>query len=194
MRHVLAAVWLTIVLAAAAYLTVLGIAGFPIRSDLLALLPHEERDPVLQQAKAAVARNLGRRILLRLRRHRSGPARSAAEQASKAIASTGLCRSIRRRRTAGRRSRSRDSLPSREVLLPADRTTPTAGKAEDTAKPRPAPGSASAVRSTQDLLAADPFLLMPAFSAPCPGRSASWCRTTACSRPPTAPRPGSSSP
>ena len=53
MRHALAAAWLAIVVASAVYLAVLGFAGFPIRSDLLALLPHEERDPVLQKAKDA---------------------------------------------------------------------------------------------------------------------------------------------
>ena len=42
MRRALAAVWLAIVAAACVYLTALGVAGFPIRTDLLALLPREE--------------------------------------------------------------------------------------------------------------------------------------------------------
>ena len=64
MRYTLAMAWLAIVIASAGYLTRLGFVGFPIRSDLLALLPQEERDPVLQKAKEAMSRTLGRRILL----------------------------------------------------------------------------------------------------------------------------------
>ena len=118
MRHALAAVWLAIVVASAAYLTVLGLAGFPIRSDLLALLPHEERDPVLQKAKDAVSRSLGRRILLAFGDTDRGRARAAAQQASKAVEGTGLAdpfdgaalhwvRPLSRRRCRNRSSRSR---------------------------------------------------------------------------------------
>ena len=51
--------------------------GFPIRTDLLALLPREERDPVVQQANEAVSRSLGRRLLLAFgdSRSRDAPAR-----------------------------------------------------------------------------------------------------------------------
>ena len=55
MRRALAAAWLAIVVGAGVYLAVLGTAGFPIRTDLLALLPREERDPAVQQAKARLA-------------------------------------------------------------------------------------------------------------------------------------------
>jgi len=55
MRHALAVAWLVVVVASAVYLTFLGMAGFPIRSDLLALVPQEEHDPVLQRAKDAVS-------------------------------------------------------------------------------------------------------------------------------------------
>ena len=85
MRRVLAAAWLAVVVGAAVYLTVLGIAGFPIRTDLLALLPREERDPVVQKANEAVSRSLGRRLLLAFGDSDRARARAAARQATAAI-------------------------------------------------------------------------------------------------------------
>ena len=90
MTRILAALWLAIVAAAAVYLTVLGMAGFPIRTDLLALLPREEQDPVAQLATQAVSRSLGRRIVLVFGDADRGRARTAAQQATAAVAATGL--------------------------------------------------------------------------------------------------------
>ena len=62
MKNVLAVVWLAIVVVAVAWLALMGRTGYPIQTDLLALLPREERDPVMQQANEAVSRSIGRRI------------------------------------------------------------------------------------------------------------------------------------
>src|SRR4029453_721963 len=90
MTRILAALWLAIVVAASVYLTALGMAGFPIRTDLLGLLPREEQDPVAQLAPQAVSRSLGRRIVLAFGDTDRGRARTAAQQATAAVAATGL--------------------------------------------------------------------------------------------------------
>jgi predicted exporter len=165
MTRILAALWLAIVAAAAVYLTVLGMAGFPIRTDLLALLPREEQDPVAQLATQAVSRSLGRRIVLVFGDADRGRARTAAQQATAAVAATGLVNPLDSAalQDAGR-TLATFYFPYRDALLsPADRTALDDGRGEDLSKRALAQafGFGSPVDAT--LLAADPFLLLPAF-------------------------------
>lgn len=171
MRRALAATWLAIVAAAGLYLTVLGIAGFPIRTDLMALLPREERDPVLKQANEAVARSLGRRIVLAFGDNDRNRARTAAQQVKDAVLATGLVDPVDgpALQDAGRRLGT-FYLPHREVLLStADRTALADGRAAEIGNRALAQtyGFGSPVDAT--LLAADPFLLLPAFLIALPG-------------------------
>ena len=165
MTRLLAALWLAIVAAAAVYLTVLGMAGFPIRTDLLALLPREEQDPVAQLATQAVSRSLGRRIVLAFGDTDRGRARTAAQQATAAVAATGLVDPLDSAalQDAGR-ALATFYFPYRDALLsPADRKALEDGRGEDLSKRALAQafGFGSPVDAT--LLAADPFLLLPAF-------------------------------
>jgi predicted exporter len=165
MRHALAVAWLVVVVASAVYLTFLGMAGFPIRSDLLALVPQEEHDPVLQRAKDAVSRSVGRRILLAFGDTDRTTARSAARQVGRAVARTGLVDALEGAslEEAGRRLGAL-YFPHREALLtPRDRATLEAGHGEDIA--RRALVQAFGFGSPVDarLLAADPFLLLASF-------------------------------
>ena len=165
MTRILAALWLAIVAAAAVYLTVLGMAGFPIRTDLLALLPREEQDPVAQLATQAVSRSLGRRIVLVFGDADRGRARTAAQQATAAVAATGLVDPLDSAalQDAGR-ALATFYFPYRDALLsPADRRALDDGRGEDLSKRALAQafGFGSPVDAT--LLAADPFLLLPAF-------------------------------
>ena len=172
MRRVLAAVWLAIVGAACAYLTVLGIAGFPIRTDLLALLPREERDPVAQQASDAVSRSLGRRILLAFGDIDRARAREAARQAMSAIAATQLVDPLdgAALQDAGRRLAT-FYFPHRQVLLSgADRVALDAGRAGEIANRALAQAFGFGSPVDAALLAADPFLLLPSFLATLPGQ------------------------
>lgn len=171
MRLALAAIWLAIVAAAGLYLTVLGIAGFPIRTDLMALLPREERDPVLKQANEAVARSLGRRVVLAFGDADRARARTAAQQVRDAVVATGLVDPVDGAvlQDSGRRLGT-FYLPHREALLSsADRGTLAAGRAVDIGNRALAQtyGFGSPVDAT--LLAADPFLLLPAFLISLPG-------------------------
>lgn len=171
MRLALAAIWLAIVAAGALYLTVLGIAGFPIRTDLMALLPREERDPVLKQANEAVARSLGRRIVLAFGDKDRARARNAAQQVRDAVLATELVDPVdgSALQDAGRRLGT-FYLPHREALLSAaDRTALANGRAAEIGNRALAQtyGFGSPVDAT--LLAADPFLLLPAFLIALPG-------------------------
>jgi predicted exporter len=165
MRRALAAVWLAIVAAACVYLTALGMAGFPIRTDLLALLPREERDPVVERANQAVSRSLGRRVLLAFGDTDRGRARTAAQQATAAITATGLVDPLdgAALQDAGRRLAT-FYFPHRDALLSAaDRAALDDDRARDVTNRALAQafGFASPVDAT--LLAADPFLLLPSF-------------------------------
>ena len=149
MRRVLAAAWLAVVVAAAVYLTVLGIAGFPIRTDLLALLPREERDPVVQQANEAVSRSLGRRLLLAFGDSDRARARAAARQATAAIAATGLVDPLdgAALQDAGRRLAT-FYFPYRDALLSAAIARPSRTAVPATSPSAPLPRlSASPARS-----------------------------------------------
>ena len=90
MRPVLAWIWLAIVVAAIAWLALVARAGFPIQTDLLALLPREERDPVVQQANEAVSRSIGRRVFPAFGNADRESARASARQAIDIIDKTGL--------------------------------------------------------------------------------------------------------
>lgn len=60
----LALLWLATVLLAGGYLAFRLHEGLTFRTDLMALLPREERDPVLQRANDAVTRALSQRVVL----------------------------------------------------------------------------------------------------------------------------------
>ncbi|HLM15185.1 MAG TPA: hypothetical protein VK362_22500, partial [Reyranella sp.] len=136
MTRLLAALWLAIVAAAAVYLTALGMAGFPIRTDLLALLPREEQDPVAQLATQAVSRSLGRRIVLAFGDTDRRRARTAAQQATAAVAATGLVDPLDSAalQDAGR-ALATFYFPYRDALLSsADRRALDHGRGEDLSK------------------------------------------------------------
>src|SRR6185437_9299940 len=165
MRQALALAWLVIVIASAVYLTFLGMAGFPLRSDLLALVPQEEHDPVLQRAKDAVSRSVGRRILLAFGDADRTAARSAAQQVGSAVARTGLVDALEGAslEEAGRKLGA-IYFPHRNALLaPGDRVALEAGRGEEIAKRALAQAFGFGSPVDARLIAADPFLLLPAF-------------------------------
>ena len=171
MRSALAAVWLAIVAAACVYLTALGIAGFPIRTDLLALLPREERDPVAQQANETVSRSIGRRILLAFGDADRERARTAAQQTTAAIAATQLVNPLdgAALQDAGRRLAA-FYFPHRDALLSvSDRAALETGRAGDIASRALAQAFGFGSPVDAAILAADPFLLLPSFLTTLPG-------------------------
>ena len=170
MRRALALAWLVIVVGAGIYLTVLGAAGFPIRSDLLALLPREERDPAVQKANEAVSRSLGRRLLLAFGDTDRARARAAAQRATTAIDATVLVASVdgAALQDAGRRLAT-FYFPYRDALLSApDRAALEDGRAGDIAKRALAQAYGFGSPVDAGLIAADPFLLLPSFLSSLP--------------------------
>jgi predicted exporter len=171
MKRALAPAWLAVVIAAGLYLVALGASGFPIRTDLLALLPNEDRDPVVQQAKDAMARNLGRHVLLAFGDADRGRAREAARLATGAIAASGLIDPLvdDALQQAGQRMAAFYFANRGSLLSATDRAALEAGRPQDVATRALAQafGFASPVDAT--LLAADPFLLTPSFLNTLPG-------------------------
>ena len=60
-RGLFALIWLGVVMLAGGYLASRVSDGLGFRTDLMALLPREEQDPVLQHANDAVSSALARR-------------------------------------------------------------------------------------------------------------------------------------
>lgn len=171
MRRALAAAWLALVVAAGVYLAVLGCAGFPIRADLLALLPSEEQDPIAKQANDAVSRSLGRRILLAFGDDDRGRARTAARQMIAAVEATGLADPFDAAdmQDVGRKLAAFYFAHRDAVLSAADRAALENGRASEIANRALAQAFGFASPVDARLLAADPFLLMPSFLNSLPG-------------------------
>jgi predicted exporter len=64
MRRIAALLWLAVAVLSAAYLAVRIGQGLAFRTDLMALLPREQQDPVLQRADDAVTSSLSRRVVI----------------------------------------------------------------------------------------------------------------------------------
>jgi predicted exporter len=161
----LAGIWLLVVAAAGAYLTVLAGTGFPIRSDILALLPREARNPQVQLASDAVSRSLGRHFVLAFGAADRAHARAAADLAKGLIGATGLAAPLGGTtiRDIGRQL-ALFYYPYRTSLLgEADRRALTEDRGVDIA--RRAIAQAYGFGSPVDaaMLSADPFLLLPSF-------------------------------
>jgi predicted exporter len=172
MRNALAVVWLAIVIAAVAWLALMARTGYPIQTDLLALLPREERDPVMQQANESVSRSIGRRIFLAFGNNDRNSAREAAQQAIAAIERTGQVDLLDSAalQDIGRKMAT-FYFPyggAGSVLSSADRATLENGRAGDIADRAVAQAFGFASPVDARLLSADPFLLLPSFLASLP--------------------------
>ncbi len=172
MSRALALAWLAIVVAAGVWLALMAHRGFPIQTDLLALLPREERDPIVQQANEAVSRSIGRRIFLAFGDADRDRARASAQQAVAAI-------------TATHRADPLDSTTLQDIgrkmaifyfpyagvgnlLSAADRTLLESGRAADIANRAMAQTFGFGSPVDARLLATDPFLLLPSFLSSLP--------------------------
>lgn len=172
MRRGLAFAWLALVVAAGVWLSFEARTGFSIQTDLLALLPREEQDPVLQHANDAVSRSIGRRIFLAFGDEDRARARTAARQAAAAIEATGRAdtldgaalQDIGRQLTTFYFSHGRAD----SVLSAADRALLETGKAPDIASRALAQTFAFGSPIDSRLLNADPFLLLPSFLSSLP--------------------------
>ena len=165
MRKILALLWLALVVAAIAHVVVLSRHGLPRETDIMALLPREEREPEIQAAKDRVARSLSGRVVVMLGHPDRAQARNQAQELRRALVEGGLVRpesdipddaSVKRLGAAYFAHRA-------GLLAEKDRTLLLNGEGEVLVKRALSQifGFGGAVDSR--LLARDPFLLFPAF-------------------------------
>jgi predicted exporter/lauroyl/myristoyl acyltransferase len=165
MRRLLALLWLALVVLAAGYLAIRLHDGLAFRTDLMALLPHEQQDPVLQRADDAVARAVSGRVMILVGAPERGSARDAAQKIGDALGRSGLIElamgGFDKERLAGM---GRVYFPYRRGLLAeGDRQRLIEGKGEEIANRALSQVFGFVGMGDAGLLRRDPFLLLPAF-------------------------------
>ncbi len=170
MTRILALVWLAVVVLAGGYLAVRVHDGLPLRTDLLALLPREDQDPVLQRANDTVSRALARRVVVLVGHPSRDVARDAATQLTSDMMATGLVRPAIDALDGDRLKRLGTLyFPYRHGLLAeSDRALLAAGHGEEVATKAMAQAFGVGGMADGSLLRADPFLLLPTFFADLP--------------------------
>lgn len=165
MRKILALLWLAVVLAAGVHVETVARSGLPLETDIMALLPREERDPAVQAAKDRMAETLARRVVVLVGHAERGVARAEATE-------------LRRRLTEAGLVKTETDVPGPEAVkrLGAAYFPHRAGllAESDRAMLERGQGAALMTRALSQvfgfggfvesrLLARDPFLLFPAF-------------------------------
>ena len=165
MRRLGALLWLAVVLLACGYLGLRLHDGLGFRTDLLALLPREEQDPVLQRANDAVSKALGRRVLALVGHADRETARKAAATLGDALMATGQVERVGEGIDIDRMKRlGALYFPHRGSLLSdGDRALLAAGKGEEVATRALSQAFGFAGLVDAGLLRTDPFLLLPSF-------------------------------
>jgi len=164
-RKILALLWLAVVLVAGLHVATIARSGLPLETDIMALLPREERDPSVQAAKDRMAESLARRVVVLVGHSDRDIARTEATE-------------LRRRLTEAGLVKTETDVPGPEAIkrLGAAYFPHRAGLlAEgDRARLERGDGDALVTRALSQLfgfggfvdsrlLARDPFLLFPAF-------------------------------
>ena len=165
MRKSLALVWLLVVLAAVASVAVQARHGLPRQTDIMALLPREERDPVVQAVKDRMAQALAGRVVVLVGDADRRTARAQAQALRRHLVAADLVRpdtdipgedAVRRLGAA--------YFPHRAGLLAeADRRRLEQGQGEALVTRALSQIFGFAGMADSRLLARDPFLLFPAF-------------------------------
>ncbi|MBI3446427.1 MAG: MMPL family transporter [Magnetospirillum sp.] len=165
MRKALALLWLAVVLAACVHVAWLSRDGLPRETDIMALLPREEREPELQAAKDRVARWLSGRVVVLVGHKDRDKARAAALSLRAALVEGGLVRpeSDIPGEDAVKRLGAAYFAHRAGLLAEEDRQRLLRGEGEALVKRALSQiyGFGGAVDSR--LLVRDPFLLFPAF-------------------------------
>jgi predicted exporter len=169
-RGLLALIWLGIVVLAGGYLASRVSEGLRFRTDLMALLPREEQDPVLQHANDAVSGALARRVVVLVGHAERGQARDAAKRLAASLTDTGLVEPIEGGLDESRMTRMGALyFPHRRSLLAdADRALLEQGRGSDIATRALAQAYGGIGGIDAGLLRTDPFLLLPSFFATMP--------------------------
>ena len=170
MRVAMAVLWLALVTAALAHLGVRIDNGVELGTDLLALLPAEDRDPALRRSNEIIADNIGRRVLFLVGHPERAEARRAAAAMAKDLGASGLLLdSSPTAEPGGLRRLGRVYFAHRRGLLTEEeRRLFRDGKGDVVANRALAQVFGFAGAASADLLRNDPFLLLPAFLASLP--------------------------
>lgn len=173
MRKTLALVWLAVVLVAAVHVGMVAWRGLPVQSDIMALLPREDRDPAVQLAKDRVVKAMEKRAVVLVGHADRDTARRHAALLRQRLVEAGLVRAetdvpsdeaVRRLGAV--------YFPHRAGLLAeADRRRLSEGKGEELVTRALSQIFGFGGPADSRLLARDPFLLFPAFLSglPMPG-------------------------
>ena len=164
MRKRLAALWLVLVAIMGGMLAVQMRHGLPLSTDLLALLPQEERDPTLKTANETISRALGRHVVVLVGHPERAKARAVAQTMADALAATNLADTIGSQATVSQfRQIGATYFPHRHGLLGVeDRELLETGRAREIAG-RALAQTYGVGFADGDLLRNDPFLLFPRF-------------------------------
>lgn len=165
MRKTAALIWIALVVAAAFHLGYRANEGIRLDTDLLALLPQEEQDPALRQAKARVSALLSQQVLILIGHADRQTARRAAEQFSATLDGTGLFEDVPSMTDSGAIERlGRIFFPYRRGLLSdTDRRRLLEGRGKEIADRALAQVFGFVGMADSNLLRNDPFLLLPSF-------------------------------
>lgn len=170
MRRTAALLWLAVLCVVLAYLGLRFARGIELQSNIIALLPHAERDQTVQRAEDRVAAAFSRRIVILLGDRDPAKAHDAGRSFAAALEASGLAATVtavvdpRMQRRLGEAF-----FPFRAGLLSAaDRALLSAGKGEALAKRALATVYGPGGMADSRLLARDPFLLLPSFFAGLP--------------------------
>jgi predicted exporter len=141
-----------------------------LQTDLMSLLPQEERDPELQRAKDQVARSFGQRIVVLIGHDDRDKARAAGAEMAHALATSGLVASITSNLPAdGLRRLGQKMFPFRHGLLAdGDRQRLQNGREREIIKRALSEIYGPVGIGNAGLLKRDPFLLLPAYFADLP--------------------------
>jgi predicted exporter/predicted LPLAT superfamily acyltransferase len=170
LRRLAAWLWLVLVLVAGGYLLLRIHDGLAFRTDLMALLPREQQDPVRQQADDIITRSLSRQIVMLVGAPERAAARAAAGDLGSALGQPGLVQ-------WNTGSLDKDHLtrlgqlyfPYRRGLLTAgDRQRLGTGKGEELANRALSQVFGFVGLGDAAQLAHDPFLLMTNFFSALP--------------------------
>jgi predicted exporter/predicted LPLAT superfamily acyltransferase len=166
----LAFLWLVVVMAAGGHLAWRAAEGLHFRTDLTALLPREDQDPVLQRANDTVTRALSQQVVLLVGAPERRQARAAAAEISHRLDSERLVDLTTSGLDKDRlQQMGRLYFPYRSGLLAEDdRHRLMEGKAQDIASRALSQVYGFVGMADARLLHQDPFLLMPAFFAGLP--------------------------
>lgn len=162
--------WLVLVLAAGGYLAARVLGGVQLQSDFTALLPREDRDPVILQAKDKVLRMLNARIVVLVGDADRARARAAGSDLAAALRRSGLVASVTYEIPSdGVRRLGTALFPYRFGLLaPRDRERLMQGRAQELVGRALASVYGPLGIADASLLRRDPFLLLPAYLAQLP--------------------------